>query len=228
MAIRAIATDIDATLTDEQRRISLTAVEELRKAEADGRAVILVSGNVLPLCLSLTIYLGLSGPIVAENGGVVFWRKDQRLELLNHKREPERGFEHLGARMPLKRVVTDRWRETEVVVEEKGVELSQVQTLLKEGGFDLRASSTRYGIHIMEASHSKLRGLRLACSWLGIGTDDVLAMGDSESDTEFLEGCGYSGVPANGTSGVRAIAGYVAGASFGEGAVEIMRHFGII
>jgi len=228
MAIRAIATDIDATLTDEQRRISLRAVEALRKAEAGGRAVILVSGNVLPVCLSLNIYLGLSGPIVAENGGVVFWRKDGRLVLLNDKNEPERGFEHLRDRMPLKRVVTDRWRETEVVVEEKGLEVSQVQRLLKEAGFDLRASSTNYGIHIMEDSHSKLRGLRLACSWLGIGTDEVLAMGDSEADSEFLEGCGYSGVPANATPGVKAKAGYVAGASFGEGALEIMTHFGVI
>ena len=228
MAIKAVATDIDATLTDAQRVLSLAAAEALRLAEARGVPVILVSGNVLPMCHSLNIYLGLSGPVVAENGGVVFWKKGPRLELLKDRKEADRGYEYVNARYPLKKVLTDRWRETEVAVEERGIDIERIRKLLREGGFDLYANSTGYGIHIMEPGLSKLKGLELAASWLGLGLGDILAIGDSEADIEILEHCGNSGVPANAPPGVRARAGFSARLPFGEGAVEILRHFKVI
>ena len=69
--ISALAVDIDGTLTDEKRRISLTAVEALRMVEDAGIPVILSSGNVLPIAYGIGSMIGTSGPIVAENGGVV-------------------------------------------------------------------------------------------------------------------------------------------------------------
>jgi len=225
MAIKAVATDIDATLTDARRVISLAAVEALRLTESGGRPVIIVSGNVLPVCHSLNIYIGLSGPIVAENGGVVFWKRGPRLELLKDRREADRGFEYISRKVPLKKILTDRWRETEVAVEERGVDIGEIRRLLKEGNFNLYANSTGYGIHIMEPGLSKLRGLELAASWLGLGLEDILAIGDSESDMEFLEHCGRSGVPANAPPEVRAKADFSAQLPFGEGTVEILRHF---
>lgn len=228
MTIRAVATDIDATLTDVRRRISVEAVEALRKAEANSVSVILVSGNVLPMCHSLNIYLGFSGPIVAENGGVVFWKSGPRLHMFKDRLEADRGFEYLSKKMPLNKVLTDRWRQTEVAIEEKGVDLELVRRLLKEGGFNLYANSTGYGIHIMEPGLSKLAGLEMALSWIGVRLDDTLAMGDSETDMDFLERCGKSGVPSNAPAAVRQKADFVAPREFGEGAVDILRHFKVI
>jgi len=228
MPIRAVATDIDATLTDATRRISVEAVEALRRAEANLVPVILVSGNVLPMCHSLNIYLGISGPVVAENGGIVFWKKGPKLHIFKDRKEADRGFEYLAKRMPLARVLTDRWRQTEVAIEEKGVDLAQVRRLLKEGGFNLYANSTGYGIHIMEPGLSKLAGLEMALSWLGVRLDETLAMGDSETDMDFLESCGKSGVPANAPHAVREKADFVAPRAFGEGAADILKHFGVI
>jgi hypothetical protein len=208
--------------------LSLAAVEALRLTERNGIPVILVSGNVLPVCYSLNVYLGLSGPIVAENGGVVFWKKGRRLELLKDRKEADRGFEYLSRKMPMKKILTDRWRETEVAVEEPGLDIHEVRRFLKDGGFRLHVNSTGYGIHIMETGLSKLKGLEKACAWLGIGREAVLAMGDSDADIEFLENCGFSGAPANATPEVRAKAEYTARLSFGEGAVEILRHFKVI
>jgi hypothetical protein len=228
MAIRAVATDIDATLTDAQRVLSLAAAEALRLTESSGVPVILVSGNVLPVCHSLNIYLGLSGPIVAENGGVVFWKRGPRLELLKGRKEADRGFEYINRTYPVKKILTDRWRETELAIEERGVDIGRVRNLLKEGGFNLYANSTGYGIHIMEPGLSKLMGLELAASWLGLGLEDILAIGDSEADMEFLEHCGKSGVPGNAPPEVKAKADFSAMLPFGEGTVEILRHFKVI
>jgi phosphoglycolate phosphatase (TIGR01487 family) len=228
MKISAVATDIDGTLTGPDRVLSLAAAEALRLAERNQKPVMLVSGNVLPVCYALNVYLGLSGPIVAENGGVVFWKRGMRLELLKNRKEADRGFEFLGKKMPMKKLLTDRWRETEVAVEEAGLDIHQVRRYLKEGGFNLYVNSTGYGIHIMEPGLSKIKGLEKACAWLGIGRESVLAMGDSEADMEFLENCGFSGAPANAPPEVKAKVGYTAKLSYGEGAVEILRHFKVI
>ena len=228
MKISAVATDIDATLTGPDRVLSLAAVEALRLAEKNGIPVIIVSGNVLPVCYALNVYLGLSGPIVAENGGVIFWKRGLRLELLKNRKEADRGFEALSKKVPLKKLLTDRWRETEVAVEESGVDIHQLRRLIKEGGLNLYANSTGYGIHMMEPGLSKLKGLEKACGWLGIGREAVLAIGDSEADIEFLENCGFSGAPANAPPEVRAKVGYTAKLSYGEGAVEILRSFKVI
>jgi len=228
MAIRAVATDIDATLTDDERVLSLAAAEALRIAEDNGVPIMLVSGNVLPICHSLNVYLGLSGPIVAENGGVVFWKNGPRLKLLKNRKEADRGYDYLSKRLPVKRILTDRWRETEVAIEEGDIDPRMVRQLLQEGGFDLYVNSTGFGLHIMEPGLSKLKGLELACSWLGIGLDEVLAMGDSEADMEFLEHCGFSGVPANAPPELKAKAGYAARVPFGEGVVDILTHYKVI
>ena len=56
MKISAVATDIDATLTGPDRVLSMAAVEGLRLAERNGKPIILVSGNVLPVCYALNVY----------------------------------------------------------------------------------------------------------------------------------------------------------------------------
>jgi hypothetical protein len=145
--------------------------------------------------------------------------------LLKDRKEAERGFEYVSSRYPMKKVLTDRWRETEIAVEETGADLRRIRELLKEGGFNLYANSTGYGIHIMEPGLSKLKGLEMAASWLGLKLDDLLAIGDSESDMEFLEHCGRSGVPANALPEVKAKSDFTARLPFGEGTVEILRYF---
>ena len=71
--IKALVTDIDGSLTDSKRRISTRAIEALRVLEDRGICVMLASGNVLPLAYGLSSFIGISGPVIAENGGVVFY-----------------------------------------------------------------------------------------------------------------------------------------------------------
>ncbi|HID73464.1 MAG TPA: phosphoglycolate phosphatase, partial [Thermoplasmata archaeon] len=113
--MRAIAVDVDGTLTDRSRRISTTAIEAVREAEATGVPVIIASGNVLPVAWALHRFIGTSGPVVAENGCLVSHRG------VNHDiadSEPaRRAFEVLSGRWGLKRLFTDQWRRNEVVFE---------------------------------------------------------------------------------------------------------------
>ena len=72
MAIEAIAVDIDGTLTDSTRKLCISAIEALRKAEEAGIPTIIVTGNVVNYAYAIEVSIGCSGGLVAENGGIVF------------------------------------------------------------------------------------------------------------------------------------------------------------
>jgi HAD superfamily hydrolase (TIGR01484 family) len=76
LKVRVILTDLDGTLTEDRGSylLNLEAIEVLRKAEAKGIKVALVSGNSYPVLRGLYNYLGFSGGVVAENGCLVYYQ----------------------------------------------------------------------------------------------------------------------------------------------------------
>ena len=69
MTIEAIAVDIDGTITDDKRRICISAIEALRKAEAAGIPTIIVTGNVVNYGYATEVLIGCSGGIVRTGAG---------------------------------------------------------------------------------------------------------------------------------------------------------------
>ena len=82
---RVVAFDIDGTLTDENKRLDMHAVEALRRLEDAGIPVILATGDVRAITYGLWRFIGLSGPMCCENGGVLW-----------HPVGMNPWFEHLG------------------------------------------------------------------------------------------------------------------------------------
>jgi len=81
--VKALAVDIDGTLTDKEGRLDTEAIEALREAERKGIQVILASGNSLCVVLGLRYYLGCSGGAIAENGAVIWYKG--RIEVLGNR-----------------------------------------------------------------------------------------------------------------------------------------------
>ena len=106
--VRAVVVDIDGTLTDDSRRMSLEAVAALRRVNDSGVVVMLASGNVLPIAYAISTYMGFDGPMVAEYGGIVCHR--QKVWVLGHPERPKEAYGHLLTKMPAERLFTDRWR----------------------------------------------------------------------------------------------------------------------
>ncbi len=69
--VRLIALDLDGTVLGPGRHIAPAAHEALRAAEAAGVLVVLASGRMLRSAAGVQAALGLSGPIIAYNGGMV-------------------------------------------------------------------------------------------------------------------------------------------------------------
>lgn len=216
--VRAVAVDIDGTLTDSSRRMSLEAVAALRRAEDSGVSVMLASGNVLPIAYAVSTYMGFKGPIIAENGGVVC--HGQRVWVLGEPEGPKEAWELLKRELPgTERLFTDRWRETEIGLKHD-VDLGLVRELLRP--IDVEVQTTGWAIHIMAKGMDKAVGVRKACELLGMGVGSVAAIGDSENDIRMIEECGWGVAIGNADARTKASASYVAEGANGQGVVEAL------
>ena len=214
-SVKALAVDVDGTLTDDSRRVSLDAVRALREVQDSGVPVMLASGNVLPIAYSLSNYLGFNGPIIAENGGVVSY--NQQTWVLGNPETPRKAYEYLRMKMDVERLFTDKWRETEVGLKRE-VSLEKVREVLKD--WDVDVQTTGWAVHIMEKGMNKFVGVKKACGLLRITPKDVAAFGDSDNDEMMIRECGWGIAVGNALDGTKKAASFVANGPNGAGVVE--------
>ena len=224
LLIRAIACDIDGTITNDKKQLQPLAMTSLRKVQNRGMPVMIASGNVLPVALGLSSLIGTRGPIIAENGGLVSYQ--ERIYKLQSIEPPLKAWAHLKERMPeAERLFTDTWRETEVALR-RSLDLERVRSILKDCPVEIEA--TGFAIHIMEIGHSKLKGLRKACELIDVDLSEVAAFGDADNDAEMLSGVGFGVAVGNASARAKAAAHYVSERKHARGVQEGLRHLGLI
>lgn len=223
MAIKAVVVDVDGTLTDMNKVMFTSGIEALRKVQDRGVPVSLASGNVLPVAYGLSTYLGLKGPIVAENGGVVSYK--EQIYQVAEGVMPERAYEHLRTMMPVERLFTDNWRRTEVAIK-RSADLQRVREELKDWNVTIEA--TGFAIHIMDPGHGKLAGVRKLAEISGIGLSEIAAFGDSDNDVGILRECGESVAVGNASPAAKAAARYVSPFNHADGVIDGLRRLGLL
>jgi phosphoglycolate phosphatase (TIGR01487 family) len=213
--VKALAVDVDGTLADDKRRVSLDSVAALRDVQDSGVPVMLASGNVLPIAYALSNYLGLTGPIVAENGGIVF--HCGKLWTLGDQRKPKEAYEYLRTKLDVERLFTDKWRETEIGLRREA-DVEDVKRALK--GWDVEVETTGWAVHIMSKGMNKFVGVKKAAELLGITVKDIAAIGDSDNDEMMIRECGWGIAVGNAFEGTKKNASFVAKGMYGAGVVE--------
>lgn len=224
MRYKAVVCDVDGTITDPRKVIQTLGIETLRRAQDRGLAVMLASGNVLPIAYGLSTFIGLEGPVVAENGGIVSYRDE--VYILFSNEGPLKAFAHLEKEMPgVRRLYTDQWRQTEVALN-RHADLEKVRELLQDWPVEIEA--TGFAIHIMERGHSKMAGIVKACQLLDLDPSEVVAFGDADNDAIMLKGCGYGVAVGNASELAKKAADYVAKKHHSEGVLEGLKHLGLL
>lgn len=223
LSIKAVVVDVDGTLTDKNKVMFTSAIEAVRKVQAKGVPVSIASGNVLPVAYGLSTYIGLNGPIIAENGGVVSYQ--EKIYQLSEGVLPEKAFQHLCQRMPVERLFTDNWRRTEVALK-RSADLDRVKEELK--GWDVTIEATGFAIHIMDPGHGKLAGVKKMAEILSITLDDVAAFGDSDNDVGMLKGCGHSVAVGNASPAAKEAAKYVSAFDHADGVIDGLKRLGLL
>ena len=215
---------VDGTITDNKKRIQTLGIETLRKVQDNGYMVSLCSGNVLPVAFGLSTFIGLKGPVIAENGGLVSYREN--IFQLHADATAVKAFAFLKTKMPeVERLFTDNWRKTEVAIK-RSFDLNTVKEILKD--WDVEIEATGFAIHLMEPGHSKVDGVRKACQILGFDISEVVAIGDSDNDVKMLSQCGYGIAVGNASGPAKEAADYVSKALHSEGVVEGLMQLGML
>ena len=150
---RVVAFDIDGTLTDEKKRLDMHAVEALRRLEDAGIPVILATGNVRAITYGLWRFIGLSGPMCCENGGVLWHPEWDEPIVRASGAEAKNAAQWLASQhteIDSNGIQTNAWRESEwcLFADE---DLKLVTTSIEESDWsNLDVVRTGFAIHLME------------------------------------------------------------------------------
>jgi phosphoglycolate phosphatase len=226
--LRALIVDIDGTLTGPDRVLDPEAAALLRTLDAEGLEVILATGNVLPVSLAIHRSLGLRGPIVCENGGMLYRKVGgyDRVQRLADRRPAWAAYRAAReAGLPVRRLFTDRWRETEVALE-PNMSVAAIARAIR--GMGVRVESTGFAFHLMSHGAGKRPALDRILQELDLPWSQCLAAGDGDNDVGMLRAAGWGVSFPNGSLRARNAARYVSRASYAHGFVEALKERGAV
>jgi hypothetical protein len=218
--LKAIALDIGGTITDETRRVCVNAVNAIYRAENKGVPIIFVTGNVMCAAKAISILLGTTGGLVAENGGVI--ESQVKKKILGNITECQKAYEFLKSKFEVKKVELSDQRVSELAIERTLPE-KLVKETVKD--FNVVVYDTKFAIHLTDPSVDKGSSLKVITNDLGIKMDEILAIGDSENDIEFLRVAGVKVAVNNADNELKDIADYITEKSYGDGVAEAIERF---
>ena len=192
--IDMVVFDVDGTLMDSSG-FHPDLIPLIRQLE-ERITVSLASGRSLPNVTPIRQALGLSGFIVAENGGVV-WDSSEghEIRILADGARPKQAAQWLSTQIEgfdVRGIESNRWRETEWCMLESEQEHLMRELLSETEWSDLLVVSTGFAIHITCPGIDKEAGLRVALEQRGVDPTRVLSCGDALNDVPMFEYCGYS------------------------------------
>jgi len=224
-----LVTDVDGTITVGGREVDLEAVSCIRMLERRGVKVILASGNSYPVLMGLKLYLGVSGPVIAENGGVIGSGKELKVIGDGRRSRSALGLVLKKFEGEIYESWQNRFRFSDYAVHVKSPSrreslIANIRRLLEDNGFhDVEVVDSKVALHIHTIGVSKGNGLRTLMEELGIGPESVIAVGDSEVDLSMFEIAGYKVAVGNADPKLKEAADYVTKEREGTGFVEAVR-----
>jgi phosphoglycolate phosphatase (TIGR01487 family) len=218
--LKAVALDVDGTITDETRKLCVNAINAIYHAENIGIPVIFVTGNVMCVAKALSIFLGTTGGLVVENGGVI--ESGGRTKILGNIKECVKAYDSLKSKFDITRRVLAEERVSEVALE-RTLPVELVREAVKN--FNVVVYDSKFAIHLTDPIVDKGSSLKMVCSDLGFETDEILAIGDGENDIEFLNVAGVKVAVNNADNKLKDIADYITVKPYGDGVAEAMEKF---
>lgn len=223
---KAFVTDIDGTLTDDRRRLSTHAVEEIRRVVDSGIPVVLASGNTLCFLDALSKMIGTCGAVIAENGGVYrhtytgtrHTAGDRNLCLQAYQRIID-TFQPVGEEL---RLYSSEYRYSDVAFA-RDIDAALITDLLAD--LPVQVIDTGFAIHLQSPGLSKGAALTHLASLMGLSPCDFLAAGDSINDVSLLRAAGIAVAPANASPEARAVADIIMDQPYGEGIADALARY---
>ncbi len=192
--IRLVALDIDGTITVDRKagefELELDVVKAIRELERSGIKVSFVTGNSVPVAAGLARYIGASGPQIAENGCIVFYRdKIYRVCKYTTRTTTELLLREFSNYLHPSWQNKYRLFDYALIIKQKNINIedlvNKIRLYLRNIGVRVKISYSGYAIHVRPVDADKGRGLEVALSLIDVNPSEVIAIGDSEIDAEM-------------------------------------------
>ena len=221
--IKAVATDIDGTITNERRELNLNAVRAIRKLEKKGINVILVSSQSFLIVSDLAIYLGAKGPVIGETGAVVGWPRSP-VFIARWKYDSQK-ITRIMLSLGFRASFSNPFRFSNLAfsrTEEAVATEEEIYNKLKEEGIvNVEVYDSGFGVHILPKGVNKGSGLLRAIKLLKINIDEVVVIGDGRNDIPMFKVAKHTYAPANADPLIKENASYVSEKKYGAAFVEL-------
>ncbi len=218
---KAIAVDIDGTLTDRKRALNCRAVEALRRVKIP---VILATGNISCFARAAAKLIGVSDVVICENGGVVRFEYDGDDIVLGDKGKCIEAVKVLEKHFEVE-LLDFEYRKSEVCMR-RSFDIDEARKLIEGMGVKLVDSGFAY--HIMDADVSKGRALKFVAERLGFSPAEFAVIGDSENDIDMFRVAGFGIAVANADERLKEHADLITPSPDGEGVVEALQFLGLL
>lgn len=223
MRPKIFAVDIDGTITENHGgQVSLDALEALRYMERLGHKVIFVSGRSSVEGYVLSVFAGTTHIAVGENGGAVTYGPSDH-KLLGNKDECMKAFEFLKSKISQVKIKPVFPRMTEVVLE-RTFDIDVAKKIVKENNLPVELSDSQYAFHINSRGINKARGFSEVMKMLSVSNEDVISIGDSETDVPLFKMAGFSIALGNSAENVKSCATMSVSGKAGDGVIEALGH----
>lgn len=218
---KTFAVDIDGTITENgQGVINLESLSALRNLVKMGHNVIFVSGRSSVEGFLLSVYGGTTRIAVGENGGCITYGPNDH-SLLGNFDQCKNAFDVIKSEIKNVKEKPVFPRMTEIVLERTfGIE--QGKDLIAKKNLDVVLSDSKYAFHINSHGIDKGVGFREVMKKLSISGDDVVAIGDSETDLPLFELANMSIALGNSSDYVKSKATITVEGRSGDGVIEAL------
>ena len=221
MKKKTFAVDIDGTITlNGKGSIHLEALARLRSLKDEGHNVILVTGRSSVEGYLLSIFGGLTHMAVGENGGCITYGDKIQHKMLGNKGECVHALATIQSRLDIEIKEKPVFpRMTEVVLE-RTFQIEEAKKIVDRENLNVILSDSGYGYHINSKGVNKGSGFLEAIKILDVDLNDVIAIGDSETDIPLFKIVENSIAVSNSTENLKKIAKIVTTKKSGEGVLE--------
>ncbi len=221
MKPKIFAIDIDGTITDNRGgRVDLDALGALRYLVKLGHKVIYVTGRSSVEAYVLSVFGGTTRIAVGENGGIITSGPDEH-KLIGNKQKCLDAFEFLKTKIPeaIEKPVFPRITE---VVLERNFDVNVGKKLFADNDLDVTLTDSQYAYHINSKGVDKASGFLEVMNMFSAKKEDVVAIGDSETDVPLFKLAGTSVALGNAPKDVQSQASMSVPGHEGNGLIEAL------
>ena len=221
MKPKIFAVDIDGTITDNKGgRVDLDALAALRYLVKLGHKVIYVTGRSSIEAYVLSVFGGTTRIAVGENGGIITSAPNEH-KLIGNKQECVKALEFLKTKIPdaVEKPVFPRITE---VVLERNFDINLAKKIFTESNSDVQISDSMYAYHINSKGVNKANGFLEVMKMFSAKKEDVVAIGDSETDVPLFKIAGISVALGNATDEVKSQATISVAGHEGDGVIDAL------